>query len=379
MDSRAGYFVEQDHSQILIIDETEKDIPVTIHRQCIGPLRLWREEILSIPVNVENSQDIGVLSGDSGGLTQLAQKQSTIRVTKKKLCFYTLEESISSKSKEYHHVAVLLEPDQTLSSVAVQTTKKMANPFSQKILQNIILAISLILNIWLMVAAQTESEFLPVITLANAGWVLSVVLVLKLIDLKQETPAIYAGLYVLAKAKFYHPKFEEFVTVNLSRILISDKIRLADQFPLRLTEEFNAALLGLVEKKEADYEAEREQRIQAERIISDQKETIARADLRMKMIEKRAYRQGILDAETPVITKAKTSEFSRHHPDITRGILIFSVAIVFWAVMRFLARSFPRFVIAVSISEFPWYAWALTFVFAYLVFRLFWDWFRGRW
>ncbi len=366
MPLKTGYYVEQKYSQIYLVDETDQDNPMPVHKSLIGELKTWKEEYVSIPKTPKKIQSID---------EALQEKKNEEDLIQKKIIYYEIEDK-GTKQKEFF--AVMVNPDQNLSSLAVQTTKKEIDPFSQQLINRTILFISVAFNIILMAMTMNEENFVLRITLANAGWVLSVMLALKILDLSQQKPGIYSALFTLVKARVYHPVLKKTVIVKYTTILISDKTRVSDILPLQIETMLIFQALDMVEKYEQRYVSEKEARENAEKIIETLNERINESDKREKIIMKEAYARGVKHASTKISTKAPAKEVFKEYKNLWIGIGIFLGSIILAATIKSLAESFPDVTVIVNLADLPWFVWLVILLAGWGLFMVFYNFVFGR-
>jgi len=340
-DNRKGYITEHRYSQIQVIDETERKKEYPDHSLCIGPLKVWREDVIP---------------------------QSEAK--DKKITYYKLNKLKLEGEKENMYVALLTDYDQNLSNLSLDITKGEADPASQKLIQNIILGISMILNIVMVVqdSLNPEDQLIINITMANAGWLLFIFALFRIINLLQNRPAVTAGLYVLYWVKIYNPSEEQMVDVAFCRLLFSDKVRVSDHIPVNIEQEHVYAHLSLRSKAEEKYESLLTENLNLQRTTQDQKKTIQEFEKRLKAKEKEAYVNGLRDGAHSITVKS-TAETVKQYPNIFMPLALVVAAIIFYYTLASLSVSFPDAVFIVDVAQFPMIFWVLLFVLSFFAIR----------
>ncbi len=344
-DSRKGYITEHRFSQIQIVDETEKQREYPDHNVCIGPLKVWREDVIP----QQNGKD-------------------------KKVTYYKLNKVKLDGCKENMFVALLTDYDQNLSSLSLNITKADADPASQKLINNVVLGLSMILNIFLVVqdSLNPDDPLVIEITLANAGWLLFMFALFRLVNTMQQRPAVTAGLYVLYWASIYNPSEEQMVEVAFCRILFSDKIRISDHLPVDIEQEHVLAHSALRQKAEEKFEQEVIEKLQLQRTSADQKMTIQEFEKRLKAKEKEAYVNGLRDGAHSISVRS-TADTVRKYPNIFMPLALVVAAVIFYYTVSQLSLSFPDAVFIVDIAQFPMIFWVLLFVLSFFFIRGFYQ------
>lgn len=344
-DGRKGYITEHRYSQIQVIDETEKQKEYPDHSLCIGPLKVWREDVIP----------------------KVDQKDQ-------KLTYYKLDKVRLDGKKENMYVALLTNYDQNLSSLSIDITKGEADPASQKMIQNLILGISMVLNIVMVIqdSLNPADQLIIDITLSNAGWLLFIFAIFRILNLLQGRPAVTSGLYVLYWSHIYNPSEEQMVEVAFCRILFSDKVRVSDHLPLEIEQGHVLSHSAVRGKAEEKYEALLTENLNLQRTTQDQKATIQGFEKRLKAKEKEAYINGLRDGSHSISVKS-TADTVRQYPNIFMPLALVIAAVIFYYTITSLSISFPDAVFIVDIAQFPMIFWILLFVLSFFFIRGFYQ------
>ena len=341
---REGYLLEHRFSNIQIVDETERHREFPVHHQTIGPVRVFREDL--IPSDKKKMQ---------------------------KVTYYKLEQEdpLNPKKKRPFYAALMSDYDQNLTSLSIDATKKQADPKSQKRISQFFLFLSFSFNIFMMAqqSLSPEQQLIIDIDPKNAGWLLFAFAMFKILDLLQERPAIFAVLYVLYWGQVLDPSAGENVEIAFCRILLSDKIRVSSKLPIAIEEEHVKAERYLKEKAEIKAEKEYNTRIQMEHIIEDQKRTIAQTEKRLDAREKLGYVNGLNDATHSITRKNITSDVYHKNPVPWNAFGMGFLGILIYFTFSNLSINFPDVMFYADMASMPWMFWVLLFMLGYLVIR----------
>jgi hypothetical protein len=316
------------------------------HIRCIGPLKVWREDILPNPGTKDQ-----------------------------KLTFYELDRvEPDNQGRDYVNIAIQTDYDQCLSDLSMDVTKKIADPEFQRKITKFFLYMSICLNIFLIVQQSLNPEEQIIINIRpeNAGWLLLIFAIFKIVDLLQERPAVFAVIYTLYWAKFYNPSRQQLVDVAVVRMFLSSKIRVADSLPLQIESDHVNMHDSLRKRSEDKYESEHTKRLQIERTSEDQKRTIQENEIRSKAKEKEAYLKGYHDGKHNITMKSvgeSAREFFFKFPNITWPLVALVAAILFFVFISNLAKSFPEAILIVDLASFPLIFWIMLFVLGFFFLR----------
>ncbi len=344
--ARSGYLLEHRYSNVSIIDETDKTREFPEHHATIGPLLVWREDTIPNP----NGKDL-------------------------KITYYRheMKDPMDPKKTKFIHTAIMTNYDQNLSSISMDVIKKQADPESQRRISRFTLMISWIITLFLIVqqTLNPEDQLLLDINPSNAGWLLFVFAIFKIIDLMQERPAVFSALFVQYWAQVFNPSEGQKVNVAFCTMHLTDKMRISDQIPIKIEQQHVLAHFASRKKAEDRAEARYQEYKQVERTAEDQKRTISEFEALIKAAEKSGYVRGLRDGKHSPVMKNTAHEFHRNYPNITWPAALIVIAMVFYGLVKNISVQFPDAVFIVELAQFPMIFWVLLFVLAFFIVRWF--------